>query len=80
MSCLTALQKGQKSSDFCAVERPASTRLELRCPDPSCNPYLAFAVMLAAGLDGIERSLEPPPISNEDLYDLNGRAREARGL
>ncbi|MGD8792748.1 MAG: type I glutamate--ammonia ligase [Anaerolineae bacterium] len=62
------------------VERPASTRLELRCPDPSCNPYLAFAVMLAAGLDGIERSLEPPPISNEDLYDLDGRAREERGL
>ena len=36
---------------------PASTRLELRCPDPSCNPYLAFAVMLAAGLDGIEQEM-----------------------
>ena len=40
--------------------RPESTRLELRCPDPSCNPYLAFAVMLRAGLDGIRRHLEPP--------------------
>ncbi len=48
---------------------PESTRLELRCPDPSCNPYLAFAVMLRAGLDGIRRELAPPPISNEDLYE-----------
>jgi len=47
---------------------PEATRLELRCPDPSCNPYLAFAVMLRAGLDGIQRGLEPPSISNEDLY------------
>jgi glutamine synthetase len=61
-------------------ERPESTRLELRCPDPSCNPYLAFAVMLAAGLDGIEREIEPPSISNEDLYNLDGQARQDRGL
>ena len=60
--------------------RPESTRLELRCPDPSCNPYLAFAVMLRAGMDGIERGLETPPVSNEDLYDLDARGREARGL
>ncbi len=50
-------------------KRPESTRLELRCPDPSCNPYLAFAVMLRAGLDGIRRNLEPPSVSNEDLYE-----------
>ena len=37
-----------------------TTRIELRCPDPSCNPYLAFAVMLAAGLDGIRRELPVP--------------------
>jgi glutamine synthetase len=49
--------------------RLESTRLELRCPDPSCNPYLAFAVMLRAGLDGIQRNLEAPPISNQDLYE-----------
>lgn len=45
-----------------------STRLELRCPDPSCNPYLAFAVMLAAGLDGIKRGLTPPEATDENLY------------
>ena len=54
--------------------RPESTRLELRCPDPSCNPYLALAVMLRAGLDGIRRHLEPPPISNEDLYERRERS------
>jgi glutamine synthetase len=51
--------------------RPQSTRCELRCPDPSANPYLAFAVMLAAGLDGIERRLEPPLPAEEDLYQMD---------
>jgi glutamine synthetase len=51
--------------------RPQSTRCELRCPDPSANPYLAFAVMLAAGLDGIERKLEPPMPAEEDLYHVD---------
>jgi glutamine synthetase len=50
------------------ASRPESTRIELRCPDPSCNPYLAFAVMLAAGLDGIRRELAPPEATNENLY------------
>lgn len=62
------------------ADRPESTRLELRCPDPSCNPYLAFAVMLRAGLDGIKRQLEVPAISNEDLYNLGSKGRQARGL
>ena len=48
--------------------RPASTRVEIRCPDPSCNPYLAFAVMLAAGLDGIRRKLPLPEPVEENLY------------
>ena len=57
----------------------SGTRVELRCPDPSTNPYLAFAAMLAAGLDGIERDLTPPPPVNEDVYhfdqsDLDERA------
>ena len=47
---------------------PESTRLELRCPDPSCNPYLAFAVMLAAGLDGIRRELPVPDATEENIY------------
>ncbi|MHB1357675.1 MAG: glutamine synthetase family protein [Anaerolineae bacterium] len=46
------------------------TRVELRCPDPSCNPYLAFAVMLAAGLDGIKRDLPVPEATDENLYQL----------
>lgn len=46
-------------------------RVELRCPDPSANPYLAFAAMLAAGLDGVERGLTPPPPVNEDVYGFN---------
>lgn len=53
--------------------RPRSTRCELRCPDPSANPYLAFAVMLAAGLDGIERKLDPSEPAEEDLYQMDGR-------
>lgn len=51
--------------------REKSTRLELRCPDPSCNPYLAFAVMLAAGLKGIEEKVEPPPAVEEDVYGFD---------
>jgi len=47
---------------------PKSTRIELRCPDPSCNPYLALAVMLAAGLDGIKRELPVPDPSEENLF------------
>jgi glutamine synthetase len=47
---------------------PESTRIELRCPDPSCNPYLAFAVMLAAGLDGIKRELQIPEATEENVY------------
>lgn len=50
---------------------PESTRLELRCPDPSCNPYLAFAVMLAAGLDGIRRKLSVAEANEENLHHLD---------
>lgn len=47
-----------------------ATRVELRCPDGLCNPYLAFAVMLQTGLDGIRRGLTPPPPVDEDAYHL----------
>ena len=50
------------------VHAPESTRIELRCPDPSCNPYLAFAVMLAAGLDGIRHELPVPDATEENVY------------
>ena len=53
--------------------REQSTRAELRCPDPSANPYLAFAVMLNAGLDGIERGLEAPNPVDEDVYHFDDR-------
>jgi glutamine synthetase len=51
-------------------QRPALKRLEFRCPDPSCNPYLAFAAMLMAGLDGVQNRIEPPPPVDKDIYDL----------
>lgn len=52
--------------------RAKSTRCELRCPDPSANPYLAIAVMLASGLDGIEKRMAPPASAEEDLYHVDG--------
>ncbi|MFO7169145.1 MAG: type I glutamate--ammonia ligase [Chloroflexota bacterium] len=56
--------------------RPQKTRVELRCPDPSCNPYLALAVMLHAGLDGIRRELPLPNPVEEDLFEVDPRARQ----
>ncbi len=50
--------------------KPAAKRLEFRCPDPSANPYLAFAAMLMAGLDGIVNKLDPGAPVDKDLYDL----------
>ncbi|MEP7081619.1 MAG: glutamine synthetase family protein [Chloroflexota bacterium] len=57
-----------------------STRMELRCPDPSTNPYLAFACMLAAGLDGIERKLTPPDPVEENLYHFDAAKLESRKI
>jgi glutamine synthetase len=48
-----------------------AARIELRCPDPACNPYLAFAVMLKAGLDGIKNNLAPPGPVEENIYTLD---------
>lgn len=55
--------------------RERSTRVELRCPDPACNPYLAYAVMLAAGLDGVTRRLPLREAAEEDLFHVDPRAR-----
>ena len=49
---------------------PRAKRVEFRSPDPSCNPYLAFAAMLMAGLDGIKNKIEPPEPVDKDLYEL----------
>jgi glutamine synthetase len=51
-------------------QSPKAKRLEFRCPDPSCNPYLAFSAMLMAGLDGVQNRIEPPAPVDKDLYDL----------
>jgi glutamine synthetase len=58
----------------------AGTRVELRSPDPSCNPYLAFTVMLRAGLDGITRELPLAAPVEEGLYTLDEQARLRRGI
>jgi len=55
--------------------RGADTRIELRMPDPSCNPYLALAVMLRAGLDGIERKVDPGPPVNKNIFEMSRRER-----
>ncbi|MBS1248617.1 MAG: Glutamine synthetase [Chloroflexi bacterium] len=61
--------------------RNKSIRLELRCPDPSANPYLAFVAMLAAGLDGIENDIPcPAPLNNLNIYDLNESERQEKGI
>ena len=57
------------------ARRGASTRSELRMPDPACNPYLALSVMLAAGLDGIEKGLTPPPAIQRNIYEMSVRDR-----
>jgi len=60
--------------------REEATRIELRMPDPACNPYLAFSVMLAAGLAGIEEGLEPPDPVEENVYEMSDEERKERGI
>lgn len=60
--------------------KPASTRIEYRSPDPACNPYLAFSVILAAGLAGIERGYELPDEVRVDTTALDARERASQGI
>ena len=60
--------------------RENATRIEFRSPDPACNPYLAFSVMLAAGLAGIEEGLEPPTPVEENVYEMTVEERASRGI
>jgi glutamine synthetase len=63
------------------VGRETSTRAELRFPDPSCNPYLAFAAMLAAGLDGVDRELEcPSPVNDLNIYEMSDSELKKLGI
>lgn len=57
------------------ARRGVGTRCELRMPDPSCNPYLAFAVMLAAGIDGVKNRIEPPAPVSANVYKMSARER-----
>ena len=58
------------------AKRGASTRVELRSPDPSCNPYLAFATILAACLDGVRNKIEPPKPVDANIYKLTEKERK----
>ena len=60
--------------------RGGSTRIELRSPDPACNPYLELALCLTAGLDGIKRNLLPPEPVDANIYHMDGAERAARGI
>lgn len=60
--------------------REVNTRIEYRSPDPACNPYLVFASLLAAGLDGIEREAVPPPPVEENVYQIPAEERARRGI
>ena len=58
----------------------SSTRIEFRSPDPACNPYLAFSVMLAAGLKGVEQGYELPPEATNNIYEMTAEERAAEGI
>jgi len=61
-------------------DKEQATRIELRSPDPACNPYLAFAIMLAAGLKGIEGNYPLPDPIEEDIYEMDEEARDRAGI
>ena len=63
-----------------AARTPAASRIEARFPDPSCNPYLAFAALITAGLDGIERDLDCPDPVRENIYEFDEAMREEYGI
>jgi len=60
--------------------KPKGVRCELRSPDPTCNPYLAFAVMIASGLDGVENGLTPPPVLDENIFHLSDEDALNKGV
>jgi glutamine synthetase len=62
------------------AKREMSTRCEVRMPDPSCNPYLAIAVMLAAGLDGVKSKLDPGPPVNKNVFAMSQREKRRRKI
>ncbi|WP_148413698.1 type I glutamate--ammonia ligase [Haloferax sp. KTX1] len=63
-----------------AARTPAASRIEARFPDPSCNPYLAFAALIHAGLDGVEKGLDCPDPVRENIYEFDEEKREEYGI
>ena len=63
-----------------AARVPAASRIEARFPDPSCNPYLAFAALITAGIDGIERDLDAPDPVRENIYEFDEAKRSEYGI
>ncbi len=62
------------------ASRGLGTRTEVRCPDPACNPYLAFAMMLVSGLDGVKNNLEAPDSVDQDIFAMTPAEKEAAGI
>jgi glutamine synthetase len=62
------------------ASRGMGTRTEVRCPDPTCNPYLAFAMMLSSGLDGIKNNLPTPPATNVDIFEMTAAEKVEAGI
>lgn len=60
--------------------REKAVRVEIRCPDPAANPYLAFAVLLAAGLDGVEKKMTPPAPVEDDIFEMTAEEAHERGI
>jgi glutamine synthetase len=77
---ITWSAKNRSSLIRIPAPRGKGTRVELRCPDPSCNPYLAFALMLRAGLDGIKNKIEPGEPTNVNIFHLSEKERKERGI
>ncbi len=62
------------------ARRGVGTRLEVRSPDPACNPYLALAVIISAGLDGIDEALKPSEPVDDNIYEMGLEERRERGI
>jgi glutamine synthetase len=79
--CYIAWTAGNRSALIrVPASRGDSTRAELRNPDPACNPYLAFTLLLAAGMDGIENNLTPPEAVTSNIYDIDEQGRKDRNI
>jgi glutamine synthetase len=62
------------------ASRGLGTRVEIRCPDPTCNPYLAFAMMLNSGLEGIKNKMTPPSSTDVNIFDMTNQDKEESGI